>query len=242
MTAAAPDQPAIRIHPLLHWLLSGLAAAVAVLVASPALPEWWRLGIGCANAMLVLLVARSQPRETAAKAEARASRENAAAAADVRQVARGPASRPSVGPMARRPPKRLRAKLSGWCLLVVCLVMCCGCLSLLTPRPSPSVEGIALACPVGKVCGDVEAPGVPTGECADLDNAHIGLAVSSMASSALAGGAVAAIPLLDGREDAVLGVSISGAVLALAAGIFGFADAMVVSRFVQWCGTVPDLP
>lgn len=224
MTAAAPNERAIRVAPLVYWLLSGLAAGLAVLVASPLLPEWWRLGIGCANAVVVLLVAKSQPRTE--EDEGAGSSSSSSSSTSSRPAGRA-------APARRR--RYRRGYLSGWCLGLVALLIGSGCLGLLGSRSvSPSAYA---SCPVGKVCD--EATGVPSSSCLELDNAYIGWTAASAAAAGLASAGSLASPFLADHEDALIGVSITDAVLGVLSGVADGIAGLYASRFVEWCGPLP---
>jgi hypothetical protein len=235
MTAAAPDQPAIRINPYLHWFLSAFAAGVAVLVSSPLLPEWWRLAVGVIDAILVLLVARSQPKDTPAQAAARTVAEDSACAD--RQASRTAGRSPSP-PMARRPPRRIRhGYLSGWVLLVV-LLLCSGCLSL-WHAPDPSSVSTVEACPVGKVCED-EPSGPPREQCESISAWHSGFVIAAGIFGGVATAGAAVVPFLDGHPDAMAGVGATAAGSGALGITFGTLAAWKADQFTRLgCGAAP---
>jgi len=100
MTSLAPGSPGgIRIPGVLYVALSSLAVGLGLLVASPMLPDEWRLGIGVFNAILVAFVAKSQPKTPD---ESRADSLRKATRTDVLP----PPVSTLLGIFGRRPPRR----------------------------------------------------------------------------------------------------------------------------------------
>jgi hypothetical protein len=106
MTSRAPGAPAFRIRPVAYWLLSACAVAVAFLVASPLLPDLWRLIVGTLNALLTALAIGSQPS--------------------------GPADPPATS--SGLPSSRYQLRPPGCVLLLSLLILFCRCDSI--PPPS----------------------------------------------------------------------------------------------------------
>lgn len=214
MTSARNGTPAFRVSPLVYWILSSVAVGVGVLVASPLLPDLWRLVVGVLNAALTAAVARSQPRTPED------------------QATDTTAGKPAVPPGRR--PRVLRRNAERYAIVPVLLLAACGCWSLQHDGPA-AVPTIVASCPTGKVC-DENIPGVVVADCESISDAYSAFQILAGIFGGAATASAAVVPFVGDYPDATIGLSATAAGSAALGVTFGVLGLWEADRFTRWCG------
>ena len=214
MTNARNGTPAFRVSPIVYWILSSVAVGVGVLVASPLLPDLWRLIVGVLNAVLTAAVARSQP------------------TTPDDQATNTTAGKTTVPP-ARRP-RIVRRNAERYLILPLLCVVALGCLSLQHDGPA-AVPTVVASCPTGAVC-DETTPGVVVADCESISDAYSAFQILVGIFGGVATASATIVPFVGDYPDATIGLSATGAGSAALGVTFGVLGLWEADRFTRWCG------